>query len=482
MAEDFNWFDAFDIMDQGGFTGSGEFFDPAMLFGDFSNFDFSGVGEGASDFMGSGFTAANLDLNNIQVVDQLTGQTISLAEAMRIDPAAAQEFLQTSGMGQLMGAQGQDFEIPFQAAPNVDPSAGQSGGLLNRMLGGLGNMNPATLAGLGLTAVTGGVGLAGIIQKAMSGDPQSVTQVQRAVAEAGPEERQAITEAIKAVSGATNFAFGSPMNLQSQLGGRVPAEEAAFGAGLERLGGRAQSQDALQATLGPHFGAGLSQILGGQQSILGALGPIASDLAKGKLNITPELESTIEEAFSPRLGDLATQLIENARQRGFAGGAELLLQAPSSSLGQTALRDIQGQMAQAKIEAALNFPRTAGDLAGAFSTPSALRLQGASNLANLDQNVIAALGGFGQQGMGNRLDFLRAATAPASAATGLAGSQAGTRVGSAGQTSTTMQPSSLLDAFAPLSGLLGGIGGALSGIGSFSAPRIDLSGILSGRG
>ena len=102
--------------------------------------------------------------------------------------------------------------------------------------------------------------------------------------------------------------------------------------------------------------------------------------------------------------------------------------------------------------------------AGGYTTPMSVALSGGLNLSSLNQNIIQALGGYGQQGMGNQLDFLRAISAPLSGLSGLSSSaQAG-----AGSTSTQTQPFNLLNAFAPTASLLGGIGGALTGYGAAS--------------
>lgn len=437
----------------------------------FPEFDFSSSMDdpflGASSDFASPSGGSTLD--DIRVTDNTTGNTMTLREAQILDPTAAQEFIQSQpGLMEQLSAQ----PMPGGTTPPTPAP-----GLLQRMSTFLGEQNPLVLAGLGLTGLAAGGGLIGVVQKAMQGDPTSRTEVQRLVASADPAERQAVGEALQAIQGANQFALGSPTGLMSQLGGRTPTEESAFGGAAQRLDQRGSIQDALQQLMGPQVGPGAANILGGQESILSALGPAATDLAKGKLTISPELAMTIEQAFQPKMGDIATQLINAARERGFAGGAELLLQAPASQLGQTAARDLQGQMAAAKLEAALKFPQAAAELSNAMNTPAAIRMQGASQLAGMDQNLIAALGGLGQSGMQNRLGFLQALTAPANAAANIAGTQANTRLGSAGQTSTTTVPSTLLDAFAPLGGFLGGIGGALGGIAALSGnPRSGLSG------
>ena len=196
---------------------------------------------------------------------------------------------------------------------------------------------------------------------------------------------------------------------------------------------------------------GLPSLLGGQEQILNQL------LQAAQGNMSPQLLRLIEQAYQPQLGNIATQAIEAARQRGFAGGAELLNQAPAGALAGPALSALQGQIAQAK----LGFPAMLGQAAGAFSTPAALRLTGTSNLMNMNQNILQSLLGVGNQGIQNRLNFMGAAT-------GQLGTQGNLgnvgRLNTGTTTSTMNQPFSLLDAFAPLAGLLGGAGGLLGGI------------------
>ena len=97
-----------------------------------------------------------------------------------------------------------------------------------------------------------------------------------------------------------------------------------------------------------------------------------------------------------------------------------------------------------------------------YTTPLSVALGGGLNLSNLNQNIIQALGNFGQQGTANQLDFLRAISAPLGGLSGLSNTA---QLG-AGSTTTQNQPFNLLNAFAPTASLLGGIGGAMTGIGA----------------
>ena len=437
--------------------------------------DWAGLGNvGSLDFGGDPWSGNALDFGAIgnfgdqMVLDTTTGQTISLSEAFRLDPGAAQEYARSAGL---------------QAPPASLPGLGSIGPALPSLPGGGGSSlmdwigaNPLQATAMGIGAGTLGIGLAGIIQKAMAGDPQATVTLQRQIASASPEERQAIEQAVRGLGQVQNFAMGGPASLQGQIGGRVPGEEAAHTDALARLGAEASRLGEYTGAIQPNLAGGLPGLLGDQESILRAFTPTATNIARGQLPITPELEQSVEQAFSPAMGDLASQLIEAARQRGFAGGSELLLQAPASAIGQTALRDLQGQMAGAKLNLAQQFPQLVAQASGAYSTPAALRMQGASQLGNLNQNLIAALGGFGQQGMGNRLDFLRAATSPLQASGFLASQQQAGRLGAGGQTQTTTTPGSLLESFAPLASLLGGAGNMLVGAGMLSGAPYSLSG------
>lgn len=611
------------------------------------DFDFGGLGDwgtGAfdlpslspetnffSDFFDPGSGIGEFG-SNLMVFDNQTGQTIPFSQAMQIDPQAAQEFI-----GPLLP---------------VGANQGGSGGMF-------GNLTGAQLAGLGIGGATAGVGLIGVIQKAMQGDQTAQQTIQRTLGQGTPQEQAALAQALSQFQTLNQFAMGSPTGLMQQLGARAPLEEAAFTSGLSGLAGqgmlssqllgslipaltgvtpqagasggipsippapviptiggtpgtpgtpaspggyasqdlarlfgpgtgafdylsglapntpittqgnmwvgpggrgvgdinqyqnpsmltqmagtpgtaavpgipgtpdpnfapqpytypgqgqyvwengvwawkpetpgaappagsapgptRTPEQGGVDGTLGtipggawgqgaippsgtPGATTGLPGVLGGQEQILNQL------LQATQGNLSPGLLRLIEQSFQPQMGNIATQAIEAARQRGFAGGAELLNQAPAGALAGPALADLQGQMAQAK----LGLIPMLGQAAGAYSTPAALRLAGTSQLLNLNQNIMQALMGAGQQGIQNRLGFMGAAT-------GQLGTQGNLgnvgRLNTGTTTQTTSQPSSLLDAFAPLAGLLGGVGGLLGGFGAMQ-PRptynLNLSGV-----
>lgn len=464
--------------------------------------------------------------------DNQTGNYVTFNDIARYDPGIAAE-LDPDAYGRYVAGV-RDAGLTTDTSVNTGGTSGGTGILDN-------------LAKYGPLAAVGGVGLVGLIgtlQKAMQGDQQAITTLERQVAGASPEERQLLSGVLGSVGQLNQLAFGTGgaggaggggaapasgpagdiqqrlfagqlsreqaihalANMTDNPGGlvdswlaagapggagggggalrtggivgglesRLPSEEAAFGLGAERAGLATQDLDALMAALGPGV-LGAGDLMSGQQSILDPLAGAGAALARGQLNITPELERSVEQAFSPALGDLATQLIEAARNRGFAGGADLLTQAPASALGQTALRDLQGQMAQAKLGLATSLPSTAANIAGAYNTPLAARAQIGSNLVGMNQGVIGTLLNIANQGMSNRMNLFGAMAAPLSA-TGSALGQAGqNRLAGAGSTQTTTQPQgTLLDAFQPLSSLLSGVGGALGGYAALTRPATTL--------
>ena len=419
----------------------GQFQDP-FGFGGFNSFD--------PTFGMSGFDPGGGlgEFGSTQMVyDTQTGETISLQEAFNRDAQAAQEFI----------------------GPMMPPGMNQGGTSPNML--GISGLTNAQLAGLGIGGLTAGVGLIGVLQKAMQGDQTARQEVSRIVGTGTSEERAALRGAFQQFQTLQQFATGSPAGLMQQLGANAPPAQAALAQGTAGLGSLATQAGGLTQSLLPQLtGApggttGLTGALGGQDQILNLLTQAASG------NLPPELTRLVEQAFQPQLGNIATQAIEAARQRGFAGGAELLNQAPAGALAGPALSDLQGQMAQAK----LGLIPMLGQAAGAYSTPAALRMSGTSNLMNLNQSILQALMGAGGQSIQNQLGFMGALTGAGSAQGGLANQG---RLGGGTTTQTTSTPSTLLDAFAPLAGLLGGAGGLLGGIGAMNRPATTLN--LSG--
>jgi len=354
--------------------------------------------------------------------------------------------------------------------------------LLSGVLGSVSNLNRlafGTGGGGGGGGVAPATGPTGDVQRQLLGGQLSREQAIHALANLTDNPGALVDSWI--AGGPTGGAGGGGGGFQSgglvgSLEGRFPGEEAAFSAGLGRTGATGQTVDQLIRSMLPGLMGGAQGILGGQQSILSPLADAGAAMAQGQLNITPELERTVEQAFSPAMGDLATQLIEAARNRGFAGGADLLTQAPASALGQTALRDLQGQMAQAKLGLAAGLPGAAANIAGAYNTPAAVRGQLGSNLLGYDQNIINTLLGVAGQGMSNRLGMFNAVSAPLSVGGNILGQAGQNRLAGAGSTTTTTAPQgTLLDAFQPLSSLLSGVGGALQGYAAMNRPQLSLN-------
>ena len=209
--------------------------------------------------------------------------------------------------------------------------------------------------------------------------------------------------------------------------------------------------------------------LGNQQnSILSAFAPTMQGIAGGQ--IPQLLSSLVDQAYQPAIGNIATQAINNARERGFHGNE---LAGPGGAIAGPALADLQGQMAASKLGLLTQLPQAVATASGAYSTPMALRGQLGTNLSNLNQQLLQALGGIGQQGIQNGIGYLGAGSGLVNSGSGLFGNQQQGRIASGGQTTTTSQPSSLLDSFAPLASILGGLGGAFSAYGlSGQNPRM----------
>ena len=368
MADGFD-FGTFSEDPFGGQGGSFTGFDPGLL---------SGLsGEHISNPFGGGDVGVSTGISGeLMVFDTQTGQPVSFSSLAPVDQTEfstnfPQAFSGMRGMTppSLFPGEG---STTFQLPPNLQtpfPDRGDPSSLWRNI-------------GLGLNLGAVGVGLAGLIQKMVQGDKAAATQVKQVFDQSNPQQQAALTQAIQGFQ-----------QLQGILGGAD-------------LPGLLRTSAGLQQTLG-RTGEGL---------------------ARGQLNLSPELQRTVEEAFTPQLGDIARRLIEAARTQGFAGGAELLTQAPASALGGPALAALQGQQAQAKLALAANLPQVASGI---------LRDINPLELLRLFATPATGLGGIG---------------------TGLQATQ--------GRTQTTQGPSStLFDFFPALAGLFNAAGGA---VGTFS--------------
>ena len=117
------------------------------------------------------------------------------------------------------------------------------------------------------------------------------------------------------------------------------------------------------------LGQGQNPMQQQQQSILAALAPQAANMASGNMQIPPQLQALVKQAYQPYVGDIAQQAIESARNRGFAGGAELLNTGPAGAIAGPALANAAGMEAQSLLQAMLQFPQASANIAGAYNQP-----------------------------------------------------------------------------------------------------------------
>lgn len=97
--------------------------------------------------------------------------------------------------------------------------------------------------------------------------------------------------------------------------------------------------------------------------------------------LTPGVNRLVEQAYDPALGNIATQAIRSARKRGFAGGAELLNTGPGGAVAGPALADLQGQMANSKLNLLQSLP-------GLYNAPIANQGNALTNQATGWQNLL----------------------------------------------------------------------------------------------
>lgn len=176
-------------------------------------------------------------------------------------------------------------------------------------------------------------------------------------------------------------ALGSPQSILGLLGGGAGILGQLLGGGkggsvtpqmsMEGRNAGTQTQTAL-GQLNP-LAMGTSPLQSQQNALLTALG-------SGQ-GLPPGYAQLVEQAFQPQMGNIATQAIESARRRGFAGGAELLQQGPAGAIAGPALADLQGQMAQAKLGLLQSLP-------GLYNTPIANQSNAASNQASGYNNLM----------------------------------------------------------------------------------------------
>lgn len=125
--------------------------------------------------------------------------------------------------------------------------------------------------------------------------------------------------------------------------------------GLLASGGRTQTQGFQQPQQSRAAGVQMQGALGAQQAQAGYNTP----LQQMQMSLLQALQSgqglpqgyqkLVEQAYQPAMGDIASQAINSARNRGFAGGAELLNSGPGGAIAGPALANLQGQMAGSKL-------------------------------------------------------------------------------------------------------------------------------------
>ena len=152
-----------------------------------------------------------------------------------------------------------------------------------------------------------------------------------------------------------------------------------------------------------------------------------SRLAAGQLPISSNLVDQVTKAFSSVAANTAEQAIEGARERGFAGGTELLGGAGSPQYGRQ-MAQVQSDVSRALVDLALGLPVTASNIQAQQMGAQMQPVQGGINL----------LGQLGAQ---------------------------------APQTTTQQGPApSLLQSMGPFANVLGGLGGALGGYAAATRP------------
>lgn len=323
--------------------------------------------------------------------DTQTGQFVTPQQMMQIDPAAAQEAF-SYGMGGQPTTSMQAPGLPPAGGAGTPGAPGTAPSTTDQLLKWL------ALGGAGIGGV---LGLAGALQTAQGKGDRTTQETTRDVAPAGAGE-SALTDAL----------------MRQAMQGQGP---------YNQLTSQIQQASDLQ------------------MQIMQALGPTATGLARGSVPLTPELQRTVETAFTPQLGSIAQQAIESARQRGFPGGAELLGQGPAGAIAGPALADLQGQIAAAKLQYATGLPMQA------------------ANILQMLSGSAGQAGQLQQSQFGGGLNLLQL--------------QQNARLGAAGQQTTqqTFPGAPLANAAQGFGNVLGGVGGALGGYAAINRPQLDLN-------
>lgn len=149
-------------------------------------------------------------------------------------------------------------------------------------------------------------------------------------------------------------------------------------AGVGALGVGAGLTGLIQALMGHQPGAQQTHQITGQErdltgQTLGALQNLrglannaqlnqaVSRLAAGQLPISQDLVSQLTNAFGGVAGNLATGAINNARERGFSGGTNLLVGAGSPQYAQS-LAQLQSDVSNQLVNLAVGLPQAASNI------------------------------------------------------------------------------------------------------------------------
>ena len=431
--------------------------------------------------------------------DTLTGQTLTLGQ-IASDAALSTAFSQQFGTSPQ--AYTRMFSSPAEGGTaQTAPEAVNAGTMPSWW------QDPKNLLAAGAIGLPTLLGLGGVMQNLVSGGPTGTTTSTTAAAPT-PQQTAALGLALQGLQGAQGFALNPAGGLAAQLSALAPAQQQAVLSALAQM----QQTQPIQGTQGALAGA-VAPYLGQQGALLGlggagaqglqnpaygALMGQAQGMARGTLPaLDPALRAQLDAVYAGRLQDVNRYVdvgvqgaLERGRQQGYAGGLETFREGTPGALLAPILAEavrqrgtLAGQQAQDEMALALGLPQAGGALAGqlfgqqaqqnqllqgaagGYTTPLSVALGGGTNLANLNQNILQALGGAGLQGMGMQNQFIGALTGASQGAGNLYGQGLGTST-----QGTQQQPFNLLSAFAPTASLLGGIGGAMTGYGALTNP------------
>lgn len=310
---------------------------------------------------------------------------------------------------------GSDITPPIGSVGDTTPGPGID---LNALLGGGGNNNGLTLGGT--SGFTGGSLLPGALPVPTAAPTGLLDQLLSALNSRGGQAGIAGLGVGAGLLGLIQqLASGGPVTTVKRQANTTPQEQQLTG----------QTLQALQQL----------QSLAANTEINNAV----KQLAAGQLPISPDLIKQVTGAFGATAGQLAQDSINNARERGFSGGTELLAGAGSPQYAQS-LAQLQSDVSNALVNLAVGLPQAAS-------------------------NINAQQVGNAATGIGLQNDLLRALTAQN------------------GFQQTSQTSGNLLNSLGPFASVLGGTGGLIAGLNSFNKPdrpsvTLNLGGGSSGTG